>query len=204
MPDRAANLAMLAAEQGTSMTASADSDVTRLLLRWSQGDDAALDRLTPLVYEELKSIASRELARERAGHTLQTTALVNEAFARLIGHGDTRFENRAHFAAIAARAMRRVLVDHARRHLAKKRPTSEERVSIEEIDLEGAAGVDLIGLDLLLDRLATVSPRQAKVVDMKFFAGLELEQIADLLDVARPTVVRDWRMARAWLQRELA
>ncbi|MFC4819868.1 ECF-type sigma factor [Dokdonella ginsengisoli] len=183
---------------------SADGDVTRLLLRWSQGDDDALDRLTPLIYEELKTLASRELARERADHTLQTTALVNEAFARMIGHGDTRFENRAHFAAIAARAMRRVLVDHARRRRARKRPTSDERVSIEEIDLEGAAGVDLIGLDLLLERLAQISPRQAKVVDMKFFAGLELEQIADLLDVARPTVVRDWRMARAWLQRELS
>jgi RNA polymerase sigma factor (TIGR02999 family) len=186
------------------MNASADSDVTRLLLRWSQGDAAALDRLTPLVYEELKSLASRELARERAGHTLQTTALVNEAFARMIGHGDTHFDNRAHFAAIAARAMRRVLVDHARRRQARKRPTSDERVSIEEIDLEGSAGVDLIGLDRLLERLAQISPRQAKVVDMKFFAGLELEQIADLLEVARPTVVRDWRMARAWLQRELS
>lgn len=186
------------------MTASADSDVTRLLLRWSQGDGSALDRLTPLIYEELKSLASRELARERAGHTLQTTALVNEAFARMIGHGDTHFENRAHFAAIAARAMRRVLVDHARRRQARKRPTSEERVSIEEIDLEGDVGVDLIGLDLLLERLAEISPRQARVIDLKFFAGLELEQIADLLDVARPTVVRDWRMARAWLQRELS
>lgn len=183
---------------------SADDDVTRLLLRWSQGDDAALDRLAPLIYEELKALASRELARERADHTLQTTALVNEAFARMIGHGDTRFENRAHFAAIAARAMRRVLVDHARRRRARKRPTSDERVSIEEIDLEGEAGIDLIGLDLLLDRLAEVSPRQARVIDLKFFAGMELEQIADLLEVARPTVVRDWRMARAWLQRELA
>jgi RNA polymerase sigma factor (TIGR02999 family) len=185
------------------MNDDADNEVTRLLARWSSGDATALERLTPLVYAELKSLASRALSRERAGHTLQTTALVNEAFVRLVGHNDTRFANRPHFIAIAAQAMRRVLVDYARRRQAAKRPSATQRIDIAEIDLQEAE-VDLIGLDGALERLADISPRQARVVDLKFFAGLELEQIAEVLDVARPTIVRDWRMARAWLQRELA
>ena len=146
------------------------------------------------------------MRQERDNHTLQTTALVNEACLRLLGDQAAAAANRAQFAALAAQAMRRVLVDHARRRQAAKRPDPAQRIDIEEIDLptDGEQFVDLLALDSVLERLAQISPRQAQVVDMKFFAGMELEQIADLLDVARPTVVRDWRMARAWLQRELA
>lgn len=180
-----------------------EHEVTRLLARWQHGDTSALDRLAPVVYAELKALASRALAHERQGHTLQTTALVNEAFLRLAAQQSSP-SDRAHLLALAAQAMRRVLVDHARRHKARKRPTSDERVAIDEVDLPEAEDIDLLQLDAALERLAAISPRQARVVDLKFFTGLELEQIADVLDIARPTVVRDWRMARAWLQRELA
>lgn len=140
---------------------------------------------------------------ERESHTLQTTALVNEAWMRVVDQHGLDPTNRAQFVCIAARMMRRVLVDHARRRAAAKRPTSDQRVVIEEIDLpEMQAG--LVELDHALERLAEVSPRQAQVINLKFFVGLELPEIADVLGVARATVVRDWRMARAWLQRELA
>lgn len=194
----------LYAELSLAMSEAFDADqITGLLARCNTGDAAARDQLTPIVYAELKSLAERALRGEREGHTLQTTALVNEACLRLLGQRNVDPGNRAQFAALAAQAMRRVLVDHARRRNAAKRPTSDERVTIDEIDLPDAAS-DLLGLDEALHRLATLSPRQAQVVDLKFFAGMELEQIADVLDIARPTVVRDWRMARAWLQRELA
>ncbi|WP_300620105.1 ECF-type sigma factor [Dokdonella sp.] len=163
----------------------------------------ANERLSPLLYAELKALAARAMRSEREGHTLQTTALVNEACVRVLGQERIDASNRAQFLGIAAQMMRRVLVDHARRRAASKRPSSDQRIAIDEIDLP-AAETDLIGLDGALERLFAINPRQARVVDLKFFAGLELEQIADTLDVARPTVVRDWRMARAWLQRELA
>lgn len=161
------------------------------------------DALSPLLYAELKALAARAMRGERAGHTLQTTALVNEAWLRVAGQQQLDPGNRARFLGIAAQMMRRVLVDHARRRAAAKRPTSNTRVLIEEIDLPDG-GTDLVELDSALERLAAISPRQAQVIDLKFFAGLELEDIADVLDVARPTIVRDWRMARAWLQRELS
>ena len=179
-----------------------EDEISRLLARCQTGDASALDRITPIVYAELKSLATRALRREREGHTLQTTALVNEACLRLLGQRELDPANRSQLVALAAQAMRRVLVDYARRRNAIKRPTADLRVDIDEIDLP-IAEVDLVGIDNALDRLAAISPRQARVVELKFFAGLELEQIADMLDVARPTVVRDWRMARAWLQREL-
>ena len=160
-------------------------------------------RLTPLLYAELKLLAARAMRGERECHTLQTTALVNEACLRVLGQRSVDTASRAQFIGVAAQMMRRVLVDYARCRAAAKRPTSDARISIEEIDLPDAEG-DLVGLDGALERLAGISPRQARVVDLKFFAGLELEEIADVLGVARPTVVRDWRMARAWLQRELA
>lgn len=161
------------------------------------------ESLSPLLYAELKQLAARAMRAERDGHTLQTTALVNEAFIRVAGQQQLDPTNRAQFLGIAAQMMRRVLVDHARRRAATKRPAPNERIVIEEIDLPCAES-DMVGLDDALKRLAEISPRQAQVVDLKFFAGLELEQIADVLDIARPTVVRDWRMARAWLRRELA
>ncbi len=166
------------------------------------GDAETAERITPLIYAELKTLAARALRGERGDHTLQTTALVNEACLRLLGQHSVDPGNRAQLAALAAQAMRRVLVDYARMRQAAKRPPPEQRLRIDEIDLP-AAEADLIGLDAALERLAALSPRQARVVDLKFFAGLELDEIADALAVARPTVVRDWRMARAWLQREL-
>jgi len=178
-------------------------EISALLARSRAGDAAALDRVTPILYAELKALAARALRGEREDHTLQTTALVNEAYLRLFDQRHISSANRAQFLALAAQAMRRVLVDHARKRAAAKRPSSDQRIAIDEIDLPETGG-DLIGLDGALQRLAEISPRQAKVVDLKFFAGLELEQIADVLDIARPTVVRDWRMARAWLERELA
>lgn len=160
------------------------------------------EELSPLLYEELKVLAARAMRAERGCHTLQTTALVNEACLRVLGQRQLDAANRAQFLGIAAQMMRRVLVDHARRRAATKRPPPEDGIRIEEIDLPEGED-DLVGLDGALERLAEISPRQARVVDLKFFAGLALEQIADLLGVTRPTVVRDWRMARAWLQREL-
>lgn len=170
-------------------------------MQLSQAPDS--ESLSPLLYAELKLLAARAMRGERDGHTLQTTALVNEACVRVIGQHHLDPGNRGQFLGIAAQMMRRVLVDHARRRAAAKRPDSDERLVVDEIDLPGTDS-NLVELDLALERLAQISPRQASVVDLKFFAGLELEQIADVLDVARPTVVRDWRMARAWLQRELS
>ena len=152
---------------------------------------------------ELKQLAARAMRGERESHTLQTTALVNEAWLRVVEQHGVDPANRAQFLGIAAQMMRRVLVDHARRRMAAKRPTSDARIAIDEIDLPEASG-DFLDLNRALERLAGMNARQAQVVDLKFFAGLELEEIADLLDVARPTIVRDWRMARAWLLRELA
>jgi RNA polymerase sigma factor (TIGR02999 family) len=177
-------------------------EIPGLLARCGAGDAGALDRLTPLIYAELKALASRALRGERDGHTLQTTALVNEACLRLLGQHSLDPNDRTQFIALAARMMRRVLVDHARQRAAAKRPSAGQRIAIDEIDLP-VAETDLIGLDTALERLTRISPRQAQVVDLKFFAGLELEQIAQMIGVARPTVVRDWRMARAWLLREL-
>ena len=159
--------------------------------------------LSSLLYMELKQLAARAMRGERESHTLQTTALVNEAWLRVVEQHGVDPANRAQFLGIAAQMMRRVLVDHARRRMAAKRPTSDARIAIDEIDLPEASG-DFVDLNRALERLAGMNARQAQVVDLKFFAGLELEEIADLLDVARPTIVRDWRMARAWLLRELA
>jgi RNA polymerase sigma factor (TIGR02999 family) len=162
------------------------------------------EALSPLLYAELKVLAARAMRGERACHTLQTTALVNEAWLRVADQQRLDPANRAQFLAIAAQMMRRVLVDHARRNVAAKRPSSGIRVVITEIDLpQTDSDLDLVELDVALQRLNVISPRQARVVDLKFFAGLELEEIADVLAVARPTIVRDWRMARAWLHREL-
>lgn len=163
---------------------------------------AADERLSPVLYAELKLLASRAMRGEREGHTLQTTALVNEAWLRVLGQRRVDMANRAQFLGLAAQMMRRVLVDHARRRAAAKRATPEWRLTVEEVDIPEAQA-DLPGLNDALERLAGINPRQAQVVDLKFFAGLELEEIADVLGIARPTVVRDWRMARAWLQREL-
>jgi RNA polymerase sigma factor (TIGR02999 family) len=177
-------------------------EVPRLLAPCGASDAEASARLTRALYAELKTLASHVLGDKRSGHTLHTTALVNEACVRMLGQHKLDPGDRSRFLIMAARTMRCVLVDHVRRQAAEKRPSAHERIGIEEIDLPEPL-VDLIGLDMALERLSRVNPRQAQVVDLKFFAGLEMEEIAQTLGVVRQTVARDWRVARAWLGRKL-
>jgi RNA polymerase sigma factor (TIGR02999 family) len=181
-------------------------ELTQLLIAWSQGDALALEQLTPLVYAELRKIARRYMNRERAGHTLQTTAVVHEAFLRLLGNPQENWQNRAHFYAIAAQMMRRILVDYARANLRAKRGGETTRVALEDIDApvtEPALDPDLIALDAALEKLAEIDPRRGRVVELRFFGGLSVEETAHVLQVAPDTVVRDWRVAKAWLFRYL-
>jgi len=181
-------------------------ELTQLLIAWSQGDAAALEQLTPLVYAELRKLAHRYMNRERAGHTLQTTAVVHEAFLRLLGNPQENWKNRAHFYAISAQMMRRILVDYARANLRAKRGGQTTRVALEDIDApvtEPALDPDLIALDAALEKLAEVDPRRSRVVELRFFGGLSVEEAAHVLHVSPDTVVRDWRVAKAWLFRYL-
>ena len=180
--------------------------LTQLLIAWSQGDAAALEQLAPLVYAELRKLAHRYMNRERAGHTLQTTAVVHEAFLRLLGNPQEKWQNRAHFYAIAAKMMRRILVDYARANSRAKRGGETARVSIEDIDAPVAdvtLNPDVIALDEALEKLTEIDPRRARVVELRFFGGLSVEETAHVLQVAPDTVVRDWRVAKAWLFRYL-
>jgi RNA polymerase sigma factor (TIGR02999 family) len=181
-------------------------EITSLLREWSEGDEAALDRLFPLVYDGLRRLASRSLLRERAGHTLQATALVNEAYLKLVDQHAVRWQERAHFFAVAARIMRRILVDHARRHNAGKRGGGAARLTIQDswLAATGPADVDLLALEEALERLEAIDPRQSRIVELRFFAGLTVEEAADVLDVSPATVKNDWRVARAWLFAELS
>ena len=180
-------------------------DVTRLLLDWSRGDQTALDRLMPLVYDELRAVAERSLRHERSGHTLQGTALVHEAYLKLVDQRQVRWQDRAHFFAVAAQLMRRILVDHARRHGAVKRGSGEPRFPLHEADAPAAAAplVDWLALDCALDRLAALDERQARTVELRFFGGLTIEETAEVLRVSQATVKNDWTLARGWLYREL-
>jgi RNA polymerase sigma factor (TIGR02999 family) len=181
-------------------------ELTQLLIAWSQGDVRALEQLTPLVYAELRKIAHRYMNRERAGHTLQTTAVVHEAFLRLLGNPQENWQNRSHFYAIAAQMMRRILVDYARANLRAKRGGETTRVALEDIDApvtEPALDPDLIALDAALEKLTEIDPRRGRVVELRFFGGLSVEETAHVLQVAPDTVVRDWRVAKAWLFRYL-
>jgi RNA polymerase sigma factor (TIGR02999 family) len=182
------------------------AEITTLLKAWSRGDAAALDRLTPLIYDQLRHLAHRYMRHERAGHTLQTTAVVHEAFLRLLGNPQENWHNRAHFYAIAAQMMRRILVDYARANLRTKRGGETIRVALEDIDApvtEPALDPDLIALDAALEKLAEIDPRRGRVVELRFFGGLSVEETAHVLQVAPDTVVRDWRVAKAWLFRYL-
>lgn len=162
-------------------------------------------RLVPLVYEELRAIAAREMRRERGDHTLQPTALVHEAFLRLVDKPDLSWQSRVHFLNIAAQAMRRILVEHARRRRAGKRGGGAERITLdEEFVAQGEAGPDLADLDDALQRLTALDARKGRVVELRFFAGLSVEETARLLDISEATVKREWRFAKAWIQRELA
>ena len=186
---------------------SAQGEVTAALLAWSGGDREALGRVLPQIYDELRALAAQHLRKERPGHTLQATALVNEAFLRLSGRERVHVEARVQFFAVAAQAMRRVLVDHARRRQADKRGGSETPVPLTEVAeaaLTASPLVDVLDVDEALTRLAALDERQARVVELKFFAGMEVEEIAAALDVSASTVQREWRMARAWLRHQLA
>ena len=179
-------------------------DLTRLLVAWSHGEPGALDRLVPLVYGQLRRQARLQLRHERAGHTLQPTALVHEAFLRLVGQSRAQWQNREHFFAVAARAMRRVLVDHARARAAAKRGDGRTLIALDEApDPAAPPAVDVLALDQTLDRLAAIDLRQARVVELRYFAGLSAPETAAALEVSLATVNRDWAMARAWLFREL-
>ena len=181
------------------------SSVTELLRAWGQGNAQALDRLTPLVYQELRRIAGRYMARERRDHTLQATALVNEAYLRLVDAKEVSWRDRAHFFAISSQTMRRILVDFARARHARKRGSGAQAVSLEEsLVVEGRPGADLVALDDALIALAAIDPRRARVVELRFFGGLSVEETAEVLRVSAETVKRDWKLAKVWLLRELS
>ena len=187
------------------MAAGASSDdVTGLLLAWSQGDRVALDRLMPLVEGELQLLAHRYLRRERAGHTLQTTALVNEAYLRLVDQREPRWQSRAHFFGIAAQMMRRILIDYARKVAYAKRGGGAQKISLDEVCLlaEGRAD-ELVALDDALTALARVDERKSRLVEMRYFGGLSVDEIAEVLGVHPDTVTREWRRAKIFLRREL-
>ncbi len=180
-------------------------EVTALLLRWQEGDRTALDRLLPLVYDELHLLAARQLRRERSGHTLQPTAVVNEVYLRLVDQRRTSWQNRAQFFGVAARLMRRLLVDYARGRRTAKRGGLVHHVTIAQVEpaAPDAPGVDLVELDAALDRLEALDPEQAKVVELRFFAGLTVEETAEVVGSSPSTIKRDWQSAKAWLFREL-
>lgn len=180
-------------------------DVTRLLLDWSRGDPTALDRLMPLVYDELRTLARRSLRAERGGHTLQATALVHEAYLKLVDQRQVRWQDRAHFLAVTAQIMRRVLVDYARRHTSAKRGSGRPARPLDEAERLAAPAPleDWLALDSALDRLAALDDRQARVVELRFFGGLTIEETAEVLQISPATVKDDWSLARGWLYREL-
>src|SRR6195256_6039218 len=183
---------------------TAPPPVTQLLRAWSDGDEAALAELLPLVETELRRLARRYMARERRGHTLQTTALVNEAFLRLADARQIRWQDRAHFLGISARLMRRVLVDHARSRGYQKRGGDAQQVTLDEgLVMSPEPAVDVLALDRALEALAAVDVRKSRVIELRFFGGLSVEETAEVLHVSADTVKRDWRLAKLWLLREL-
>jgi RNA polymerase sigma-70 factor (ECF subfamily) len=180
--------------------------VTQLLIDWGKGDQAALEKLMPLVYSELRRLASNYLRRERGEHTLQPTALVNEAYLKLVNQRNAKWQNRAHFFGISAQLMRRILVDHARQHRAVKRGGSEQqRISITSAEkIVEQPEVDILALHEALEELARMDEQQSRIVELKFFGGLSIEEIAEVFGIGHATVERDWKLARAWLRRQLS
>lgn len=180
-------------------------NVTQLLIDWSKGDKEALDNLVPLVYDELRRQAARYLRHERAGHTLQTTALIHEAYLRLVDQRNVHWQNRAHFFGIAAQMMRRILVDHARTKKRAKRGGSDIRVSFSEATLKAPdQDLDIVALDEALEHLAEIDEQQSKIVELRFFSGLTVEETAEVMGISAATVKRNWSMAKAWLHREIS
>ena len=179
-------------------------ELSQLLIDWSGGNKAALDQLIPLVDAELRRLAHQYMRQERPGHTLQTTALVNEAYLRLIDQRHVHWQNRAHFFGIAAQLMRRILVDHARAHYATKRGGDRINVSLKNIGaFGGQPDADVLALHDVLNRLAEIDPDQSRIVELRFFGGLTIEETAEVMHVSHSTVEREWKLAKAWLKREL-
>ncbi len=184
---------------------SASKDVSQLLREWSEGDQTALDSLMPLVYDELRRMARRHMDRQGQGHTLQTTALIHEAYLKLIDQKEARWQNRAHFFGVAAQAMRHILVDYARARHAAKRGGGAVLVSLDEaLVASDERTAELIALDDALEALAVIDHRKCRVVELRYFGGLSVEETAEVLKVSPETVARDWRLARTWLLRELS
>jgi RNA polymerase sigma factor (TIGR02999 family) len=186
------------------MRGSQQAQITQLLVDWSSGDKAALDKLMPLVYDELRRLARFHMRRERAGHTLQTTALVNEAYMRLVDQRNVHWKCRGHFFAVAAQLMRRILIDHARGRRVAKRGGQAPRVSLDEAaTVAGDRGAELIALDEALKGLESLDERKGKIVELRFFGGLNVEETAEALGISTATVVREWSLAKAWLYRAM-
>jgi RNA polymerase sigma factor (TIGR02999 family) len=189
---------------GQTVDPSAE-EITDLLLDWGRGEKAALDRVIPMVYEELRRLAHRQMRRERAGDTLQTTALINEAYLRLVDYARMRPRDRAHFYAIAAQAMRRILIERARSRHSAKRGSGAQRLSLDEVgNVSDERSADLVALDEALTNLAAIDPRKAQIVELKYFGGMTIEEAANVLGVSTPTVERDWHTAKIWLHREIS
>jgi RNA polymerase sigma factor (TIGR02999 family) len=185
------------------MTTLPQKDVTQLLLAWSNGDKTALDKLVPLVFQELKRIARHHMRREGPGHTLQTSALANEAYLRLVDYKKMRWQNRAHFFAVAAQAMRRILVDHARKRRYAKRDAGV-KVSLDEAaTLADDKAAEMVALDDALKSLAALDARKSEIIELRYFGGLNIEETAEVLGISPATVERDWSTARTWLYREI-
>jgi RNA polymerase sigma factor (TIGR02999 family) len=182
----------------------ARSDATDLLVAWSQGDESAFDKLVPLVYQELHALARRYMRGERSDHTLQATALVNEAYVRLIDVNRIRWQNRSHFLAVAAQTMRRILVEFARQRHRQKRGGDAVRVTLDDVDVAQEKSADLLALSDALSTLASFDPRMGQIVELRFFGGLTVQETADVLKVSSETVMRDWKTAKVWLLRELS
>ena len=186
-------------------TGPSPEEITGLLLDWGNGDRAALDRVIPVVYQELRRLAHRQVRRERAGDSMQTTALINEAYLRLVDYARVRPRDRAHFFAIAAQAMRRILIERARSRQSAKRGSGAAKLSLDEVaDVSAERAADLVALDDALTQLAAIDPRKSRLVELKYFGGLTDEEAAEVLEVSTATVERDWRTAKIWLHREIS
>lgn len=187
------------------MISSPRQEVTEVLVAWNAGDKNASERLMPFVYDELRRLARQYLQRERSDHTLQATGLVHEAYLRLVDQSSVTWQNRAHFFGVAAKVMRRILVDHARSHRAEKRGGGREKLEFDEALLpSGGRSLDLIALDEALRELEQLDARQSQIVELRFFGGLTNEEISEVLDISPRTIKREWRLAKAWLRREIS
>jgi RNA polymerase sigma factor (TIGR02999 family) len=183
---------------------SVSHELTQLLISWGQGDQSAIDQLMPLVRTELRRLARNYMARENPGHTLQTSALINEAYIRLVDQQNVPWQNRNHFFAVAAQVMRHILIDHARAHLYAKRGGGAHKVSLDEVEASTSQrAVELLALDDSLNSLAALDPRKSQIIELRFFGGLTIEETAEAMNISPITVTREWRTARAWLRREI-